>query len=58
MSNFDITELLRDGQTDRRTDFDINVDRHMDGQTKGWMNGKGDAYVAKPGCQGDVSYKV
>ena len=32
MSNFDITELLRDGQTDRRTDEQTNrrTDRRME----------------------------
>ena len=44
MSNFDITELLTDRQTDRR----------MNGQT----NGKAGTYVTKSGGQGDVSYKV
>ena len=43
MSNFDITELLRDGQTDRRTH------RRME---------KVGTYVAKSGGQGDVSCKV
>ena len=40
MSNFDITELLTDGQTDR----------WMNGQT----DGKVDAYVVKSEGQGDV----
>ena len=44
MSNFDITELLRDGQTDR--------------QTNRQTNGKVGTYVAKSGGQGDVSCKV
>ena len=44
MSNFDITELLRDGQTDRRTDRQTN--------------GKVGTYVAKSEGQGDVSCKV
>ena len=44
MSNFDITELLRDGRTDRQ----------MNRQT----NGKVGTYVAKSGGQGDVSCKV
>ena len=44
MSNFDITELLRDRQTD--------------GQTNGQTNGKAGTYVAKSGGQGDISYKV
>ena len=30
----------------------------MDGRTNGRTNGKGDAYVAKSGGQGDVSCKV
>ena len=38
--------------------FDINVDRRMDGQTNRRTNGKADAYVAKSGCQGDVSCKI
>ena len=44
MSNFDITELLTDGQTDGRTD--------------GRTNGKGGTYVVKSGGHGDVSCKV
>ena len=51
MSNFDITELLRDGQTDRRTD------RLME-KCRKFRYGKADAYVAKSGGQGDVSCKV
>ena len=43
MSNFDITELLRDRQMDEQTE-----------QT----NGKAGTYVAKSGGQGDISYKV
>ena len=45
MSNFDITELLRDGQ-------------HTDEQTNRQMNGKVGTYVAKLGGQGDVPCKV
>ena len=48
MSNFDITELLRDGQTDRQTDR----------QTNRQTNGKVGTYVAKSEGQGDVSCKV
>ena len=44
MSNFDITELLTDGQTD--------------GRTNGQTNGNAGTYVAKSGGQGDVSWKV
>ena len=44
MSNFDITELLTDGQTD--------------GRTNGMTNGKVGTVVAKSGGQGDVSCKV
>ena len=44
MSNFDITELLTDGQTD--------------GRTNRQTNGKVDTYVAKSGGQRDVSCKV
>ena len=38
------------------SNFDINV--QTNGRTNGWMNGKGDAYVANSGGQGDVSCKV
>ena len=44
MSNFDITELLTDGQTD--------------GRTNRQTNGKVGTYVAKSGGQRDVSCKV
>ena len=44
MSNFDITELLTDGQTD--------------GWTNRQTNGKVGTYVAKSGGQRDVSCKV
>ena len=44
MSNFDITELLRD--------------RWTDGRTHGQTNGKAGTYIAKSGGQGDISYKV
>ena len=40
------------------SDFDINIDRLTDGRTNRQTNGKADAYVAKSGGQGDVSYKV
>ena len=36
MSNFDITELLRDGQTDRRTDG--QTDRRTDRQMEKWSS--------------------
>ena len=36
--------------------FEINVE--TDGRTNRQTNGKGDAYVAKSGGQGDVSCKV
>ena len=36
------------------SNFDINVDRRTDRR----KNGKGDAYVAKSGGQGDASCKV
>ena len=38
------------------SNFDINVE--MDEWTNRRMNGKGDAYVAKSGGQGDVSCKI
>ena len=44
MSNFDITELLTDGQTD--------------GQMNRQKNGKVGTTVVKSGGQGDVSCKV
>ena len=44
MSNFDITELLTDGQTD--------------GQMNRQTNEKVGTYVAESGGQGDVSCKV
>ena len=44
MLNFNITELLTDGQTD--------------GRTNGQTNGKAGTYVAKSEGQGDVSCKV
>ena len=44
MSNFDITELLRD--------------RRTDGRTNRQTNGKAGTYVAKSGGQGNISYKV
>ena len=44
MSNFNIIELLTDGQTD--------------GRTNGLTNGKAGTYVAKSGGQGDDSCKV
>ena len=44
MSNFDITELLTERQTD--------------GRTNAQTNGKAVTYVAKSGGEGDVSCKV
>ena len=37
------------------SNFDINVDRQMDGWMNRQTNGKADAYVEKSGGQGDVS---